>query len=92
MDPQLYESPNPTDPGGRPIRRFLESTINRDINSALATLEPGKTGAIIVHADLHGNFGQSLVVRLGDHWSVAEAFYKDAGKPPEGEVAVRFDW
>lgn len=72
-----------------PIRRFLDSGIQRQIDDAVATLGPDKHVAVTAYYDKHagdkGSVNFATVVRIGDEWSVAVAAYKQFG----GDSGVR---
>jgi|WetSurSiteA1Bulk_404760.scaffolds.fasta_scaffold522846_1 hypothetical protein len=84
---KLYETDTPSGP----IRRFLDSRIQADLDAALATVPEGRRGAAVGHLDGTGA-SLSLAARIGDHWSIAAACYKPYSGPLDAELAVRFTW
>lgn len=80
MDPRLvcYQTP------AGPVRIFGDAVLQRAIDRAIANAKPDKTVCAVAHLDNEGGANQasvSLLVRIGDEWSVAAAAYKAADKP-----------
>ena len=77
------------DPQGRPI---ITDETKGAIRAALAEIEPGKKGALLVIADEHGARAM-LAQKIGNHWKVAAGAgvpWKDGA--PSGFVAVQGSW
>lgn len=81
MDPRLtsYQSIS-----GQEIRIFNDAVIQRAIDLAIARAKPDKGVCAVAHVDNEGGIAQasvSLLVRLGDEWSISVAAYKPADRP-----------
>jgi hypothetical protein len=65
------------------IRTFSDANIQKAIDQALTKLPSGHTVAAVAHADLNGA-SVSLVVKLGDKWSVMAGAYQ----PYKGKLSA----
>lgn len=72
-----------------PIRRFLNSDIQKTIDDAMAQLPADKRIAAIAHADLDGA-SVSIVARLGVQWTVAAGAFKKYKGAMGAEAIVRW--
>lgn len=71
------------------IRRFDDAKIQAAIDNALAGLPDGRRCAVVAHATMTGA-SLSLVVKLGDKWSVAAGAYKPYAGALTAEAEVRW--
>jgi hypothetical protein len=84
-----------TTPGGLSItqaagiRRFDDAKIQSAIDNALAGLPADRKCAVVAHATMTGA-SLSLVVKLGDQWSVAAGAFKPYAGPMTAEADVRW--
>ena len=92
MDSRLYEIPAYQIGNSRPIRRFVDSGLQESINRALAGIDAGKHGNVILHGDLEGNASLTTVANLNDHWSIVASVARPSGGKIEGEGAIVFSW
>ena len=69
------------------IRRFDNSQIQKAIDRAIAAKAADKKVASVAHADLEG-VSLSMVVKLGDTWSIAAGAYKPWKGPLAAEAEV----
>lgn len=78
-----------------PIRSFLDSNIQQQIDTAIATLGENDHGAVVPYFKyVDGTFVARLAVmaKLSDKWSVVVAFEKQGDKPVSLEAGARFRW
>lgn len=71
------------------IRRFDDAKIQAAIDNALAGLPADRKCAVVAHATMTGA-SLSLVVRLGDKWSVAAGAFKPYSGPMTAEADIRW--
>lgn len=77
--------------GDSEIRQFSDPVLQEQINSATNSIPAGHTGAVIAHADLVGT-SLTVVGKVGDHWTVVAAGYKDWSGPMNAEAEVKYSW
>lgn len=78
-----------------PIRSFLDSNIQQQIDAAVATLGENDHGAVVPYLKYtDGIFVARLAVmaKLFDQWSVVVAFEKQGDNPVSLEAGARFRW
>lgn len=81
MDPRLTSY---ADANSREIRIFSDYNLQRQIDRAIAVKNPTKPVVVVAHADNERGVGKAsltLLVKIGDEWSVSAAAYKEASKP-----------
>ncbi len=69
------------------IRRFNDGGLQRAIDRALKAKAADKKVAAVAHADLEGA-SVSLLVKLGDTWSISAGAYKPWNGSPTAEATV----
>lgn len=78
-----------------PIRSFLDSNIQQQIDTAVSELKENEHGAVVPYFKMDGDgylARLAVVAKLSDKWSVVVAFEKRAGKPVSLETGARFRW
>jgi hypothetical protein len=97
--PDAVETPKPPAPARvieRPstpgVRVFDDAAIRRSVDAALATLPPGKAGAVVAFVDTDKTVRLAVTARLGEKWSVVAKAEKAYHKPIKGEAEAVFAW
>jgi hypothetical protein len=73
------------------VTKFSDIALQAQIDAAIASLPPDKSGAVIVHGDLTG-VNATVVLKKDAHWTIdAGASYTWAGQFSAG-AAVAYSW
>jgi hypothetical protein len=71
--------------------RFADAALQDQIDRAIATLAPDKSGAVVIHGDLTG-VNATVVVKKDAHWTIdAGASYQWSGQFT-AEAQVAYSW
>lgn len=96
--PGIYKPVTPQAPNE--IRPFFDKEVEKTMKRALSNLKPGKTGALVMYADLEGVSGAVYARKKGRFFGLLPpgewSFVTTAGRTWAGELhggaAVGYSW
>lgn len=94
MDPRLEEVTGLPGASG-PIRRFLDKGIQESINRAIAQVPPDRNWLFLADTKKQPGSGfeaDIMLMRRGDHWSVASSAGWKQGEGAHAEFQVGASW